>query len=176
MNFAFQTRYLTNRQEPITCSVIVGTKFSIDFFLTLYSLTSVCIFSLLLFRHFIGLWQGEFSSTIKSFFSWWSFPLFSWPQCLIEGWFCKKKLDVSDSKGLKGLSINNELTSNDVFCSVALGGVTNWVGIKLIFNRIPGLFFRHVTLAVAFWGGKFIFTLCSVALLLLIRLQSIVKV
>ena len=33
MNFAFQTRYLTNRQKPITCSVIGGTKFFIDFFL-----------------------------------------------------------------------------------------------------------------------------------------------
>lgn len=24
-----------------------------------------------------------------------------------------------------------------------LAGVTNWLGIKLIFNRIPGLFFRY---------------------------------
>ena len=25
---------------------------------------------------------------IKSFFSWWSFPLFSWPLCVIQGWYC----------------------------------------------------------------------------------------
>jgi len=24
-----------------------------------------------------------------------------------------------------------------------LAGVTNWLGIKLIFNRIPGVFFRY---------------------------------
>ena len=33
--------------------------------------------------------------TIKSFFSWWSFPLFSWPWCLIQGWYCKEKLVAS---------------------------------------------------------------------------------
>lgn len=26
----------------------------------------------------------------------------------------------------------------------SLGGVTNWIGIKLIFKRIPGVFFRWV--------------------------------
>ena len=26
--------------------------------------------------------------TIMSFFIWWSFPLFSWPSCLIQGWYC----------------------------------------------------------------------------------------
>ena len=36
-------------------------------------------------------------STIKRFFCWWSSPLFSWPQCLIQGWYCKEKLDVSHS-------------------------------------------------------------------------------
>ena len=34
---------------------------------------------------------------IKSFFSWWSFHLFLWPQFLIQGWYCKEKLDVSHS-------------------------------------------------------------------------------
>ena len=32
---------------------------------------------------------------IKSFFSWWSFSLFSWPQCVIQGWYCKENLDAS---------------------------------------------------------------------------------
>ena len=36
---------------------------------------------------------------IKSFFSWWSFSLFSWPQCVIQGWYCKENLDVSHSWG-----------------------------------------------------------------------------
>ena len=38
--------------------------------------------------------------TIKSFFSWWSFPLFSWPLCVIQWWYCKEK-DASHSNGLK---------------------------------------------------------------------------
>ena len=37
---------------------------------------------------------------IKSFFHWWSFPLFSWPQCAIQGWYCGEKLDADHSKGL----------------------------------------------------------------------------
>ena len=40
--------------------------------------------------------------TIKSFFTCWSFPLFSWPYCFIQGWSCKEELDASHSKGLKG--------------------------------------------------------------------------
>ena len=39
---------------------------------------------------------------IKSFFHWWSFPLFSWPWCMIQEWFCNEKLDAGHSKGLKG--------------------------------------------------------------------------
>ena len=35
--------------------------------------------------------------TIKSFFTWWSFPLFSWPYCLIQGWYCEENLDSSHS-------------------------------------------------------------------------------
>ena len=35
--------------------------------------------------------------TVKSFFTWWSFPLFSWPYCLIQGWYCEENLDSSHS-------------------------------------------------------------------------------
>ena len=41
----------------------------------------------------------------KSIFRWWSFLLFLWPQCLIPGWHCKEKLDVSHSKGSKCFNI-----------------------------------------------------------------------
>ena len=63
--------------------------------LTLYSLISVCIFSVLFSLRFQQ-YQQE-SLTIKSFFSWWSFPLFSWPSCVIQGRYCKEKLDASHS-------------------------------------------------------------------------------
>ena len=71
--------------------------------LALYTLTSVCTFSLLLSIHFLMCWQGEFT-TIKSFFNW-SFPSFLWPKCVMEGGegkSCKEKLDASHSKGSNG--------------------------------------------------------------------------
>ena len=34
--------------------------------------------------------------TIKSF-SFWSFPLFLYPKCVIQGWYCKEKLDTNHS-------------------------------------------------------------------------------
>ena len=47
--------------------------------LTLYTLTSICIFSILLSIHFLMCWKRRICLTIKTFFSWLSFPLFSWP-------------------------------------------------------------------------------------------------
>ena len=41
-------------------------------------------------------------STIKSLFSWWSFPLFLCPKCVIQWGYCKEKLDASTSLGTKG--------------------------------------------------------------------------
>ena len=48
--------------------------------LTFYSATSVCIFSILFLMHFQGCWQRGFVSnlTIRSSPSW-SFPFFLWP-------------------------------------------------------------------------------------------------
>ena len=37
--------------------------------------------------------------TIKSISCCLSFPLLSWPQCVIQGWYCKEKLDASHFKG-----------------------------------------------------------------------------
>ena len=51
---------------------------------------------------FPKVWQGEFLlQSLKSFFSWWSFPLFSWHYCVIQWRYCKEKLDASHSWGLK---------------------------------------------------------------------------
>ena len=47
--------------------------------LTLYTPTSVCIFSLLFFIHFLRCWQGEFVLQSRASFCWWWFPIFSWP-------------------------------------------------------------------------------------------------
>ena len=40
---------------------------------------------------------------IQSFSSWWPFPLFSWPQCVIWRWCCKEKLDVNHPLGSRAL-------------------------------------------------------------------------
>ena len=65
----------------------------------IYALTSVCIFSILFFIHFLKCWQGEFVLGLKNFFSWWSFHLFSWPWYVIQGWYCKEKLNAVTLRG-----------------------------------------------------------------------------
>ena len=47
--------------------------------LSLYTLTSVCIFSSLFFIHFQRCWQGKFVCQLKGSFSRDHFFLFSWP-------------------------------------------------------------------------------------------------
>ena len=47
--------------------------------LTLYSLTSECIFSILFSIHLLRCLQGTFVYQSRVFLSWWSFSLFSWP-------------------------------------------------------------------------------------------------
>ena len=48
---------------------------------------------------------------IKHFFSLWSSALFSWPKFLIQGWSCKKKLDVRHAwfEGLRALQKTQKL-------------------------------------------------------------------
>ena len=42
--------------------------------------------------------------TIKSCFSWWSSPPFSWLSCLIQRWYSEEKLDANHSLGIKSYS------------------------------------------------------------------------
>ena len=47
--------------------------------------------------------------TIRIFVNYWSFPLFSWPLHLIQGWFCEEKLETTlrirkSLLGVKGLN------------------------------------------------------------------------
>ena len=39
--------------------------------------------------------------SIKGIFSWWSFPLLSWPYCVMQGLYCWEKLDAGHSQGLE---------------------------------------------------------------------------
>ena len=54
---------------------------------------------------------------IESFCSCWSFPSFSWPQCLIQGWCCKKKLEIGHSLELKGFNLVLTLRDSFYACS-----------------------------------------------------------
>ena len=62
-------------------------------------------------------------STIKSLFSWWSFPLFLCPKCVIQWGYCKEKLDASTS-------LNNTRILHP--CEMAFGIPRNF------FQGIPG--------------------------------------
>ena len=42
--------------------------------------------------------------TIRSFLNYWSFPLFSWPLHLTQGWYCKEKLEASHSRSWTNIS------------------------------------------------------------------------
>ena len=64
---------------------------------TFYTLTSVCIFSIVFFIHFLRCWQGEFVEQSRATLVGDHFLLFSWPQYVIQGWYCKEKLDASHS-------------------------------------------------------------------------------
>ena len=64
-------------------------------------------------------------SAIMGFFSWWSSPLFSWPWCLISGWCCKEKLDISHSWG-KGLNLSLERRST-IYCVKYVERLWNWL-------------------------------------------------
>ena len=76
-------------------SVDDGAPFIEMVSITLYTLTSECIF-FLLFSIRGEVLTRRICWKIRSCFSGWSFP---WPWCLIQGWYCKEKLDVSHSSG-----------------------------------------------------------------------------
>ena len=57
---------------------------------------------LTVFSTFPKVLTGRMCLTIGSFLNWWSFPLFSWPLHLIQGWCCKEKLEANPTKMLRG--------------------------------------------------------------------------
>ena len=64
--------------------------------LTLYTLTSVWIFSILFAIYFILYWQWEFFLRSK-LLRLWSFSLFSWSKWTIHLYDCKEKLEAGHS-------------------------------------------------------------------------------
>ena len=72
--------------------------------LTLYTLTSVCIFSILFSIHLLWGWQGEFVWQTQAALVGYHFLLISLVifKCVIQGWNCKEKLDTGYSFGSWG--------------------------------------------------------------------------
>ena len=78
---------------------------------------------------------------IKSFFSWWSFSLFSWPWCVILGWYCTEKLDAYHSWGSKGSGTPSLLTDGFQLLWDVITAVRRWVhrncdGFVAFFHQI----------------------------------------
>ena len=72
------------------------------FNLTLYPLISVCILYLVSVLYtFPKVLTRRICLRIMNFFSWLLFSLFPWPECVTQGWHCKK-LDISYSQGSEG--------------------------------------------------------------------------
>ena len=67
------------------------------YILTFYTLTSIKVFSILFSIHSFKVLTRRICLTINNFFGCSQFPLFSWPYCMIQGWYCKEKLDASHS-------------------------------------------------------------------------------
>ena len=93
----------SNSTTLFECVVLlVETEWGGDFFeiflsssvLTLYGLKSVCIFSILFSSHFLKYLTSRDLVII-------SFLLVTF-HCLIQGWYCKEKLDAGHSKGSRG--------------------------------------------------------------------------
>ena len=85
-----------NKQQMRRNSICI-----LQWLLTLYTSTSVCIFSVLFSTPFPNMLTRRICLTIKSSSSWWLFPLFLWPKCVMERWYCKEKLDAGHSWGSK---------------------------------------------------------------------------
>ena len=61
------------------------------------TLTSVFIFSIQFSINFLRCWQREFVEHSRAFLVGDYFLYSSWPKCVIQGWYCKNKLDSSHS-------------------------------------------------------------------------------
>ena len=89
--------------EPFNCDIwltLFNYKFrSLKSLLSLYTLTSTCIFSILFYIHFLECWQEEF---IKQSGVSLVGDHYSCYHNVNQEWHCKENLDSSHSKGVKG--------------------------------------------------------------------------
>ena len=92
--------WIVSRIYIFPCLTLVTNWKHLSIKTTPYTLTSVCIFSLLFSIHFQRCSQGEFVQQQRATLV--SGPLFMWTYCVIQGWYCKEEWDASHSQGSSG--------------------------------------------------------------------------
>ena len=90
------------------CSSHKGELTITSWELTLYTLTSLCIFSILFSIHFQRCWQGEFLYQSKAFLDGDHFLYSCDLNVWFRGWYCKEKLDARHSSEVKGFIKQNQ--------------------------------------------------------------------
>ena len=101
---------------------------------TLNTLSSVYRFSILLCVHYLRWFlQREICIIFESFLTLQPFPLFLWPWCLIQGWYCCEKLDACHPQTLKGYLF---ILSGETW--IPLGGVIHCTHVQVLPLHIKG--------------------------------------
>ena len=86
-----QPSYDENNPFSYTSINLYAVSFILKFFTPSHPNISMHILHTVLYT-FPKVLTRRICPSIKSFFSWWSFTLFSWPYILIQGWYCVEKL------------------------------------------------------------------------------------
>ena len=86
---------------------------------------------------------------IMSFFSWWSFHLISWPECLSQGWWFREELHASHSEGLQSQVVltnpisATECTSRSTRNDSLVKSKSSVITSSLVIDHIYSRFFFH---------------------------------
>ena len=98
--------------------------------LTLYTLTSVCIFSLLFFIHFLKCWHGEFKLLRK--------VIISLTLMFHQGWYCKQKLDSYNCQGSKAVQLKSQLVHFKISTSCHFPTALNKLSCMSTYAKVGG--------------------------------------
>lgn len=80
-------------QQKVSYCISVALKGPISKFI---------IILLIVLHIFLVVLKGRTCLKRTIVFLWWSFPIFSQPECVVKQWFCKEKLDAGHYWGLQG--------------------------------------------------------------------------
>ena len=87
---------------------------------------------------------------MMSFFSWWSFHLISWPECLIQGWWFTEELHASHSEGLQSQVVltnpinATECTSRSTRNDSLVKSKSSVITSSLVIDHTSSMFFFSI--------------------------------